>query len=588
MAPTTFEEAIKEIELLKGQKRSLESELAKFKGLEANGKGAGQKLNAAVPNSTTKPGFIAKDDGTTKVDRDQLCTLVTKVFENSKAVDAKANVLNDPLISKVPGGPSDVSILMEKLCVVKDQGLDQDQVKPRELKFGRNEIPMEPQKSLFTLMLQALDDQTLLFLCFAAVISLGIGIFVEKDPMGWLEGTAILTAVLVVVLVGSINDYQKESQFRALNAKKDDMNVTVIRNGADKVISCHDVVVGDIMKLSTGDIITADAYAIGANDLQISEKALTGETDLMKKGEYVFDQDKVKQIPILYAGTMVQDGQGKVLVLAVGTGSYQGKMQQKIKDADEEHTKSILETKLDKMTAQITKVGAAAAMVTMLVLALRMYSAFQQTLCCKEKWDHAVHWSEVLGFLISGVTIFVVAVPEGLPLAVTIALAFSVSKMLRDQNLVRHLSACETMGGATTICSDKTGTLTTSRMTVTKVYVGGKTHDIANVASVGLQDSVKDLLMKASVINTMSKTNLKGPGDKGKKSDPVYQGNDTECGLLVMANLLHSSGKEIDYNSDDQIYKAIRKEFPDNAEGYKQFSFSSDRKRMCTRVKLSM
>jgi len=129
---------------------------------------------------------------------------------------------------------------------------------------------------------------------------------------------------------------------------------------------------------------------------------------------------------------------------------------------------------LTRITAFTTQVGAAAAVITVMVLAVRMYLGFQQGLCCKEGWDHAVHWSEILGFLISGVTIFVVAVPEGLPLAVTIALAFSVSKMLKDQNLVRHLSACETMGGATTICSDKTGTLTTSRMTVTKVYCGGK------------------------------------------------------------------------------------------------------------------
>jgi magnesium-transporting ATPase (P-type) len=253
-------------------------------------------------------------------------------------------------------------------------------------------------------------------------------------------------------------------------------------------------------------------------------------------------------------------------------------MQQKINEADAEHSKSILQEKLDEMTELITHVGAGAAVITVAVLAIRMYLGFQQDLCCKESWDHSVHWSEILGFLISGVTIFVVAVPEGLPLAVTIALAFSVSKMLKDNNLVRHLSACETMGGATTICSDKTGTLTTSRMTVTKVFCGGTCYDMPKVP---VNETVKILLQQAAVINSMSKTNLKGrPGEKA----PVYTGNDTECGMLVMANDL--DGPNTDYNSDNQTYQRIRAEFPENGDGYKQFSFSSARKRMSTRIKL--
>ena len=171
------------------------------------------------------------------------CVARSLVINNSKAKDAKENVLSHPLMANKIDG------FLSVLSVDRDKGLAQSDVAAREQKFGRNEIPMEPQASLLSLMLHALEDPTLIFLCFASVISLFIGIFVEKDPMGWLEGTAILTAVVVVVLVGSVNDYQKEKQFRALNAKKDDMQVTVVRDGKDVQTSCHNVVVGDIMKV---------------------------------------------------------------------------------------------------------------------------------------------------------------------------------------------------------------------------------------------------------------------------------------------------------------------------------------------------
>jgi len=178
-----------------------------------------------------------------------------------------------------------------------------------------------------------------------------------------------------------------------------------------------------------------------------------------------------------------------------------------------------------------------------------------------------VHWSELLGFLITGITIFVVAVPEGLPLAVTIALAFSVKKMLKDQNLVRHLSACETMGGATTICSDKTGTLTTSRMTVVKAWCGGSSYgNMKELASKAA--AVKEKFAQAAVVNTLFKTILK----KNTNGTITYCGNDTECALLIMAGEL------------GHAYEKIRTAYPEGQAGRKGFSFSSDRKRMSTLV----
>eukprot|EP00286_Rhodomonas_abbreviata_P006837 CAMPEP_0181326618 /NCGR_PEP_ID=MMETSP1101-20121128/21609_1 /TAXON_ID=46948 /ORGANISM="Rhodomonas abbreviata, Strain Caron Lab Isolate" /LENGTH=1138 /DNA_ID=CAMNT_0023435113 /DNA_START=148 /DNA_END=3564 /DNA_ORIENTATION=+ len=506
--------------------------------------------------------------------RDDLSDIVRLTFDNSTAADVKANVQDNSMKIKF-----EAQTFLDALDVNMDKGIDESEVEKRQGMYGKNVIPLQEQTSLFELMLEALKDPTLIFLCFAAVVSLIIGVFVEQDPMGWLEGTAILTAVFVVVMVGSVNDYQKESQFRALNAKKDDMQVVVLREGVKKTMSCHDLVVGDIVILSGGDIVSCDGYVVGRNDLALSEKMLTGEPILKKKGEYSFEGDKIVTAPTIFAGTFVQEGEGRMLVMAVGTATYQGTMNRKMDEADAEHSRSVLQVKLDDMTNQITQGGAAFAIFTVVILAIRMAWSFHSGLCCKEVWDHHVHWSELLGFLISGVTIFVVAVPEGLPLAVTIALAFSVKKMLKDQNLVRHLSACETMGGATTICSDKTGTLTTSKMTVVKIFCG-KVFDAEGAV---LPDKLSEVFIQAAVINTMSKTQLSPPLEGLK--EPQYQGNDTECGLLVMANNLGAKGKPVDYKSEDQEYKRIRRQFPEDAEGRKQFTFSSDRKRMSTRIK---
>jgi P-type E1-E2 ATPase len=161
-----------------------------------------------------------------------------------------------------------------------------------------------------------------------------------------------------------------------------------------------------------------------------------------------------------------------MLVLAVGENTYQGLMTKKMEEEEDE--KTVLQTKLDDMTELITKAGAVAGCCTVGILLIRFALAFMNHACCKEVFNHKIHHLEWLRFLVVGVTVFVVAVPEGLPLAVAITLSLSVGKMQKDNCLVRHMSSCETMGSATTICSDKTGTLTTGKMTVVKVWSGGQ------------------------------------------------------------------------------------------------------------------
>jgi len=495
-----------------------------------------------------------------KVTAKELSNLMRLTFDNTTGEDVVAEVL--PVYAKKLGG---VEGILKALAVDKHKGINQNDFVDRKNLFGENKVEQDPQEPLWKLMWEALQDPTLIFLTCAALISLAIGVLVEQKPLGWLEGVAILFAVAVVVTVGAVNDYQKEKQFRDLNAKKDDVTVTVLRDGESSRMSTHDLVVGDIVLLSTGDVVPADGAVLGRNDLAINEKMLTGETVMKKKSsEYVMSSGSVDSSPILFQGTFVQEGEGRLVVLAVGANTYQGSMEEKMKEA--EPGRSILQKKLDAMTDLITTVSMYVSIALVVILLLRMAYAFYSQKCCFEAWDHKLHWSEMLGFMITGITIFVVAVPEGLPLAVTIALAFSVKKMLKDQNLVRHLSACETMGGATTICSDKTGTLTTSRMTVVKIWIAGQAHNSAAEVLKAVP-KVKTQLAEASVINTLFKTFL-----KIEKGITAYCGNDTECALLLLADELGDG------------YNAIRKRRPDDEAGRRCISFSSDRKRMSTVV----
>ena len=497
------------------------------------------------------------------LDGKALSKLVRLTFDNTRAADVETIV--NPYYREQIG---EVDGLLRKLHVEKDKGIKSSEVHVRRETFGENKVEEEPQDPLWKLMWEALQDPTLIFLTCAAAFSLFIAIFVEQSAYGWLEGVAILFAVVVVVTVGAVNDYQKEAQFRELNAKKEDVPITVLRDGVTSKVSTFDLVVGDIILLSTGDILPADGVVIGRNDLEINEKMLTGETVMKKKSaSYVLVDGNVKSSPTLFAGTFVQAGEGRMLIVAVGPNTYQGTMEEKMKEA--ESGRSILQKKLDAMTDLITSVSMYVSILLVIILCLRMGYAFYTKQCCMESWDHKVHWSELLGFVITGITIFVVAVPEGLPLAVTIALAFSVKKMLKDNNLVRHLSACETMGGATTICSDKTGTLTTSRMTVVKMWAGDKVYNRIEDAASSIKADLRQKICNAGVINTLFKTYLKRDTPT---SAPVYCGNDTECALLVLSEHLGFP------------YEQIRKEFSDSEPNRRCFTFSSDRKRMSTVV----
>ncbi|CAM9967419.1 unnamed protein product [Lampetra fluviatilis] len=431
---------------------------------------------------------------------------------------------------------------------------------------------------------------------------------------GWIEGAAILLSVIVVVLVTAFNDWSKERQFRGLqNRIEQEQKFTVIRQGQVIQIPVADIVVGDVAQVKYGDLLPADGVVIQSNDLKIDESSLTGESDHVRKA---VDRD-----PMLLSGTHVMEGSGKMLVSAVGVNSQTGiiftllgassEEESKSKEKDKKgghrggradgvdgmememeplkgaekgegegeeaarkkkpsppkKEKSVLQGKLTKLAVQIGKAGLVMSAITVVILVL--YFVIDTF------WVQGLPWlaectpvyvQYFVKFFIIGVTVLVVAVPEGLPLAVTIALAYSVKKMMKDNNLVRHLDACETMGNATAICSDKTGTLTTNRMTAVQLFIGGKHHKKIPAAE-EVAASTLDTLTTGVAVNSAYTTKILPPEREGGL--PRQVGNKTECSLL---------GLLLELKRD---YQAVRDEVTEE-HLFKVYTFNSARKSMST------
>ncbi|KAG1339326.1 hypothetical protein G6F62_005803 [Rhizopus arrhizus] len=347
--------------------------------------------------------------------------------------------------------------------------------------FGLNRLPELEPVSLMKIMWEAYQDKMLMLLTLSAIISLAIGIYedltiIEYDTQGnripgvkWVEGVAIIIAVSLVVIVGSVNDYKKENQFRSLNAKKEDREVTAIRCGERVLLSVYDVQVGDVLQLEPGDIVCADGVFIEGHNLKCDESPLTGESDAVRKLSWEECQDSVDREglplnPFLVSGSRILEGICTFMVTAVGQNSLHGRTLMALRSKDEN---TPLQDKLDVLASSIAKFGLSAAAFLFIMLLVRWMIGFFTGSLSTVPSDVITH---LMTIVITTVTVIVVAVPEGLPLAVT--LAYATQRMLKDNNLVRILAACETMGNATTICSDKTGTLTQNRMVVVAGTLG--------------------------------------------------------------------------------------------------------------------
>ncbi|XP_049825476.1 plasma membrane calcium-transporting ATPase 2 isoform X3 [Aethina tumida] len=444
----------------------------------------------------------------------------------------------------------------------------------------------------------------------------------DETSHGWIEGLAILISVIVVVFVTAFNDYTKERQFRGLQSRiEGEHKFSVIRQGEVKQISVSDIVVGDICQIKYGDLLPADGILIQSNDLKVDESSLTGESDHVKKGES-YD-------PMVLSGTHVMEGSGKMLVTAVGVNSQAGiiftllgaavdqqeaeikkmkkeaKKQRKKKsltgdddnvtsnshmnspapvvnkhdeaqDGKENHVqssggggdspkkeKSVLQAKLTKLAIQIGYAGSSIAVVTVVILIIHF--CIKTFVVAGKPWKNS-YANNLVRHLIIGVTVLVVAVPEGLPLAVTLSLAYSVKKMMKDNNLVRHLDACETMGNATSICSDKTGTLTTNRMTVVQSYICEQLCKTMPKFS-DIPKQVGKYIIEGIAVNCAYTSRIMPPDEANEL--PKQVGNKTECALLGFVQNLN------------QNYQTVRDDCPE--ENFTRvYTFNSVRKSMST------
>ncbi|RZB64956.1 Calcium-transporting ATPase 8, plasma membrane-type isoform F [Glycine soja] len=368
------------------------------------------------------------------------------------------------------GGVVGLSNLLKTNSEKGIHGDDADLLKRRNA-FGSNNYPRKKGRNFLMFMWDACKDLTLVILMVAAAASLALGIKSEGIKEGWYDGGSIAFAVILVIVVTAISDYKQSLQFRDLNEEKRNIHLEVVRGGRRVEISIYDIVVGDVIPLNIGNQVPADGILITGHSLAIDESSMTGESKIVHKDS---------KDPFLMSGCKVADGSGTMLVTGVGINTEWGLLMASISEDTGEETP--LQVRLNGVATFIGIVGLTVAVIVLIVLLARYFSGHTknpdgsvQFIAGKTKVGDAIDGA--IKIITVAVTIVVVAVPEGLPLAVTLTLAYSMRKMMADKALVRRLSACETMGSATTICSDKTGTLTMNQMTVVEAYAGGKKID---------------------------------------------------------------------------------------------------------------
>ncbi|CAH8274877.1 unnamed protein product [Arabidopsis lyrata] len=349
---------------------------------------------------------------------------------------------------------------------------DDDDILKRKSAFGSNTYPQKKGRSFWRFVWEASQDLTLIILIVAAAASLALGIKTEGIQKGWYDGISIAFAVLLVIVVTATSDYRQSLQFQNLNEEKRNIRLEVTRDGRRVEISIYDIVVGDVIPLNIGDQVPADGVLVAGHSLAVDESSMTGESKIVQKNS--------TKNPFLMSGCKVADGNGTMLVTGVGVNTEWGLLMASVSEDNGGETP--LQVRLNGVATFIGIVGLTVAGVVLFVLVVRYFTGHTkneqggpQFIGGKTKFEHVL--DDLVEIFTVAVTIVVVAVPEGLPLAVTLTLAYSMRKMMADKALVRRLSACETMGSATTICSDKTGTLTLNEMTVVECYAGFQKMD---------------------------------------------------------------------------------------------------------------
>lgn len=407
-------------------------------------------------------------------------------------------------------------------------GLTDEQVKQSREQHGKNVLTPPQRTSLWKLYLDKYRDPIIQILFVAAFVSLILA-FIEKN---FMETIGIFVAVFLATTVGFYFERDAAKKFNLLTALSEEQPVKVRRNGKVMEIPRHDVVVGDVVLVEVGDEVPADGELIVCNDLQINESALTGEPVTEKSLEGGGDGAYPRNI--ILRSTMVMNGRGEFVVTAVGDATEIGKVAKK--STEQTSVETPLHMQLDKLAKMISKVGSVVSVAAFFIFLIH-------DILTNPAWggkDYFYMAEIVLKYFMMAVTLIVMAVPEGLPMAITLSLALNMRRMLKSNNLVRKLHACETMGAVTVICTDKTGTLTQNKM---------------QVSALELKLGDEALLDTAIALNSTAELN------DGK---PI--GNPTESALLLW---LDAQGKD---------YEELRKQ----VNVLKQLPFSTERKMMAT------
>ena len=509
----------------------------------------------------------------------------------------------------------------------------------REDEFGSNKVFVEPVPPFCHYVCEALKDLMVRILILAAIVSIVLGCTFSEDPSkDWVDGVSIVIAVLIVVLVGSITDYQKEQKFHELNeVQSEGTKYKLIRNGQPEDHISDDLLVGDLIMINYGDIMAADILLIEGNGIKMDESALTGESDAMKKekfdkcNELLLNGEKKLPSPLILSGTNCIEGSGKGIVIAVGEHSQKGIIRRTVDNAQED-SKTPLEVKLERIAELIGYFGIGAGIVTLIALMIRFAISFSEELDDYEEasdiegvitsilfnFPHLENdetlmkhvdndltdprlgvAKQILDIIILCVSIIVVAIPEGLPLAVTLSLAFSIKKMMDYNNLVRKMHACETMGGANYICTDKTGTLTKNEMSVFQVLTGTwntKLQQNLEVEEVGKLDSKKNDPNEIKQIREDHNTLFKN--DQFWDILKVAISLNVDCSIKKLDKQNINGDMEIcetknktDKAFIDFVYRfkspisEQKEKYLSNEDSFKQFPFDSKRKRMTTFIK---
>ncbi|KAK3698464.1 plasma membrane calcium [Vermiconidia calcicola] len=414
--------------------------------------------------------------------------------------------------------------------------------------FSDNRLPAKKQKTIFELMWLAYNDKVLIVLTVAAVIALAVGLYqslgTPEGGLEWIEGVAIIVAIVVVVMVGALNDWQKEKQFAKLNAKKESRNVKVVRSGKTQEVSIHEIYAGDVLMIEPGDILPVDGVFISGHGVKCDESSATGESDIIKKSpsDEVYrtmesNENLKKMDPFMISGGKVTEGFGRMLVTATGVHSSHGKTMLSLQEGNEA---TPLQMKLNNLAEYIAKIGSAAALLLFIVLLIKFLAALPGN-----NDSPAEKGQQFITILITTVTIIVVAVPEGLPLAVTLALAYAT----------KH----------------KTGTLTQNVMTVVAGSIGTSNRfssrssnateetkavqdavdDVPTTEFIGsLSKDIKDLWKESITINSTAFE----ADEAGKK---IFVGSKTETALLDFArDYLGMEGVSVE-RSNAQVVQMI-------------------------------